>query len=543
MAYKQRHILYGQSHKNKREKSDAMRMPRSTAAICACLGVLWTPWVHADLQLNLVAGRNEVVDISHAGDGSDRLFLVEQSGRIFVLEDGMELPNAFLDIRAKVRSTGNEQGLLSLAFAPDYRFSGDFYVWYTNLAGDTVLERHQVSDDPNVADAGSGDVILEAQQPFSNHNGGRLRFGPDGMLYLGLGDGGGSFDPNGNGQFGGTLLGKLIRIDVDPNHGAYAIPPDNPFTQTGGILDEIWALGLRNPWRINFDVATGDLFIADVGESQIEEVNVQPAGSGGGENYGWSIMEGGQCVSGGCDQTGLTLPVAEYSHGAGCSVTGGEVYRGAAYPALHGIYLFADFCSGRIWGLNRNGGQWQMEELADTNLQITTFGLGEDRSVYVAGRNSGIYLLSDGPVQPEPKFAIHAGLNDSWFNPATPGQGFFITVFPDIKQVFLAWFTYDTDRPPGNVKAKLGEPGHRWLTAFGAYEGNTATLDIELTSGGVFDMAPPMPMQDPYGSIVLEFASCNQARVIYDISSIGDRGSIPIERIAPDNVAVCEAMQ
>jgi len=496
-----------------------------------------------NLQLTPVADRNDVVDIAHAGDGSGRLFLIEQEGRVFIVDDGVELQTPFLDIRAQVRSTGNEQGLLSLAFAPDYALSGIFYVWYTNVFGNTVLERYAVGPNPNLAEADSGDVILDVPQPRSNHNGGRLRFGPDGLLYLGLGDGGGSFDPDGNGQFGGTLLGKLIRIDVDPAHGDYAIPPDNPFLGNGQVRDEIWALGLRNPWRISFDAETGDLFIADVGQNELEEVNFQSATSNGGENYGWAIMEGSECVSNGCDQTGLTLPVAQYAHNAHCSIAGGEVYRGQAYFGLIGSYFFADFCSGQIWGLRRNGSQWQMDALLDTNLQITTFGLGEDRSVYVAGRNSGVYLLSDGPVQPEPGFEINAGLNDSWFNPSTPGQGFFITVFPDIRQVFLAWFTYDSERPPANVEAILGEPGHRWLTAFGAYDGATATLEIELTRGGVFDMAEPVPVQEPDGTILLRFAGCNSGSVAYDITSTGVQGMIPIERIALDNVAACEATQ
>lgn len=480
------------------------------------------------------------MDITNAGDGSGRLFLVERRGRVFVVENGVQRATPFLDIPNRVGSAGGEQGLLSLAFAPDYRTSGDFYIWYTNTGGDTVLERYQVGPNANIANASTGEIILEVSQPFSNHNGGRLRFGPDGMLYLGLGDGGGSFDPLGNGQSGGTLLGKLIRIDVDPAHGSYAVPPDNPYRGDGSVRNEVWALGLRNPWRISFDSETGDLYIADVGQNQLEEVNFQPSGSSGGENYGWDIMEGSQCAGGGCNPAGLTLPVAEYSHTQGCSVSGGEVYRGAAYPDLRGVYFFADFCSGRLWGLSRDGGPWQMTQLTDTSLQITTFGLGEDGSVYVAARNSGIYLLSDGPVQPETSFEITAGLNDAWFNPATPGQGFFITVFEDSGEVFLAWFTYDTERPPANVEANLGEPGHRWLTAFGPYDGETSVLEIELTQGGVFDMSEPGTVQGPNGTIVLQFGDCNSGLVTYDITSAGQQGVIPIERIAMDNVPACE---
>jgi len=494
-----------------------------------------------DLQLTQVSGRTAIVDITNAGDGSGRLFLVEQEGRIFVLEDGVELSQPFLDIRQQVGAQGNEQGLLSMAFAPDYASSGYFYIWYTDISGDTLLERYRVSSDPNRADANSGEVVLEVRQPFSNHNGGRLQFGPDGMLYLGIGDGGDGFDPQGNGQFGGTLLGKLIRIDVDPSHGTYAIPPDNPFANTDAVLDEVWALGLRNPWRISFDSMTGDLYIADVGQLMLEEVNFQPADSTGGENYGWVIMEGSQCVTPGCDQGGLTLPVFDYPRASGCAITGGEVYRGHDYPALFGMYLFGDFCRGTIWGMKRSGSDWQVTELADTSHLIVTFGLGESGDVYVSGRNSGVFLLRDGSEPPG--FSINPGLNDAWFNPATPGQGFFITVYPNSSEIFLAWFTYDTERPDPSVQASLGDAGHRWLTAFGSYSGESAVLEIELTSGGVFDMIQPAPQQALDGEILLEFDGCNSGMVTFDIDSIGQQGQIPIERIALDNVGPCEAAQ
>ncbi len=494
-----------------------------------------------DLHVTQIAERARIVDIANAGDGSHRLFLVEQQGRVFVLDGGLELGQPFLDIRNKVRSSGNEQGLLSLAFAPDFQESGVFYVWYTNLFGATVLERYRVSQNPDAADPSSGEIVLDVPQPFENHNGGRLRFGPDGMLYLGLGDGGGAFDPQGNGQAGDTLLGKLIRVDVAAGNGTYAIPPDNPFAASGSVLGEIWALGLRNPWRISFDSATGDLFIADVGQNDTEEVNFQAANSNGGENYGWAIMEGSQCVVSGCAQSGLTLPVAEYGHGPHCSISGGEVYRGSAYPGLEGMYLYGDFCSGVIWGLSRNAGQWQLEQLLDSDLNITTFGLGEDGHVYVADRSTGVYLISDGPFNAG--FVINAGLNDAWFNPATPGQGFFITVFPETGQMFLAWFTYDTARPPANVEANLGEPGHRWLTAFGLFSGHSAVLDIELTQGGVFNTGVPSPAQSPDGTILVEFTGCDSGTVTYDIDSASLQGVIPIQRIALDNVPLCEAFQ
>lgn len=507
------------------------------ACLCILPGTLWG----IDLKLKRVTDRQDIVDIANAGDGSGRLFLVERAGRIFVLEDGVELQTPFLDISEQVSTTGPEQGLFSVAFAPDHEVSGLFYVWYTNLSGDTVLDRFSVGPDPNVADPDSRDEIGVVSQPRDNHNGGRLRFGPDGMLYLGLGDGGG---PNDNAQSGNTLLGKLVRIDVDPRHGSYAVPPDNPFVGDAEVRDEIWAFGLRNPWRISFDPETGDLYIADVGEDSWEEVNFQPASSNGGENYGWPIIEGRKCVEDGCSKRGLVRPVAQYAHGTRhCSITGGEVYRGQAYPDLVGTYLFGDFCSGRIWGLTRDGDEWQRVKLRGTKLRITSFGLGEDRSVYVAGSNLGVYLISDGPVQPESGFQINSGLSDSWFNPATPGQGFFVTVYPDSGEILLAWFTYDTERPPENVEANLGGPGQRWLTAFGPYAGNTGVLDIEVTRGGEFDTAQPAPVQQRDGTIVLEFDGCNSGRVIYDITSAGLQGTIPIERLSSDNVPLCEAAQ
>ena len=255
--------------------------------------------VHGDdpeLEFTIINNRINIVEIANAGDGSGRLFLVQRSGRIYIQDGGLELFSPFLDIRTRVEASGGEQGLLSVAFAPNYETSGYFYVWYTGAGGGTVLSRFRVSDDSDIADPASEQIVLTVDQPFSNHNGGRLQFGPDGMLYLGLGDGGAAFDPQENGQDGSTLLGKVIRIDVNPVHGTYAIPGDNPFVGNGSVRDEIWALGLRNPWRIGFDSKTGDLFIADVGQGEMEEVNFQPGTSTGGENYGWSIMEGSQCV-------------------------------------------------------------------------------------------------------------------------------------------------------------------------------------------------------------------------------------------------------
>lgn len=334
------------------------------------------------------------VHITHAGDGSERLFVVEQAGRIWIIQDGALLSTPFLDISDRVVS-GGEQGLLSVAFPPDYGGKGYFYVDYTSITGggDTVVARYNVSGDPNVADPESEQVLLTTDQPFSNHNGGQLAFGPDTYLYIGMGDGGSGGDPLNNAQSPGTLLGKLLRIDVesDPGAGPYLIPSDNPFIEDVEFRDEIWALGLRNPWRFSFDRQTGDVYIGDVGQSSHEEIDFQPASSTGGENYGWNVMEGAHCFnSTPCDQTGLVLPVAEYDHSQGnCSVTGGMVYRGHEYAGLQGIYLYGDFCSGQIWGLRKNGTEWQSALLLDSPYTISTFGEDEAGNLYLADYSSG----------------------------------------------------------------------------------------------------------------------------------------------------------
>jgi glucose/arabinose dehydrogenase len=274
-----------------------------------------------------------------------RLFVVEKTGGIRIVKDGTLLPGLFLDLSSQV-SMGAEQGLLGLAFDPEYTSTGRFLVHYTDLAGNTVLSRFQVSADPDLADAATEQIILTATQPFTNHNGGQIAFGPDGFLYLGLGDGGSSGDPEGRGQDLSDLLGSILRLDVragDP----YTVPADNPFVGNPGARPEVWSYGLRNPWRFSFDRANGDLYIADVGQNQLEEVDVSTAadGAGRGVNYGWSIMEGSLCFRGpGCDQTGLTLPLLEYSHREGCSITGGYVYRGSAVPQIQGQYFYSDFC-------------------------------------------------------------------------------------------------------------------------------------------------------------------------------------------------------
>lgn len=330
----------------------------------------------------MVSGLERPVDIQSAGGGPGRLFIVEKVGRIRIVLEDQILPETFLDISDRVGSGGNEQGLLGLAFHPNYAENGHFFVNYTDKSGNTNIARFTAMG-PNIADPGSEKAIFYVEQPFRYHNAGALAFGPDGYLYIPLGDGGSGSDPQNHGQNLNTALGSILRVDVD-NGDPYAIPGDNPFG------NEIWAYGLRNPWRISFDV-TGDLYIGDVGENQWEEIDMIPAGSAGGQNLGWSILEGTHPYNG-SSQAGLTPPVAEYRHGPGCSVTGGYVYRGAMREWM-GVYFFGDYCSGEVWGLIQSDGGWQAQILFDAGVNITSFGRDESGELYLAGDNGQILRL------------------------------------------------------------------------------------------------------------------------------------------------------
>jgi glucose/arabinose dehydrogenase len=343
----------------------------------------------------VVEGLDRPVALAHAGDGTGRLFIAQQGGEIRILDGTRLLPVPFLDLSSSV-SSGSEQGLLGLAFHPNYETNGLFYVNLTDAAGDTQILRFTVSADANVADPGSVVPLLSVDQPFANHNGGQLVFGPDGKLWIGLGDGGSAGDPGNRAQSGSTLLGKILRIDVDQGV-PYGIPLDNPFVADPAVRDEIWALGLRNPWRFSFDRLTGDLFIADVGQNAWEEVSFEPVTSGGGRNYGWRRMEGAHCFNpaSNCDDGSLVLPILEYSHSLGCSITGGYRYRGAEMPERFGTYFFGDFCSGRIWGgiENVETGTWTSTELLDSDVLISTFGEDEQGELYVADLGGTLYRM------------------------------------------------------------------------------------------------------------------------------------------------------
>ncbi len=331
----------------------------------------------------IASGLQRPVDLQPKGSG--RLFIIEKTGRIRIIENGQLLSEPFLDITDRVGSRGNEQGLLGLAFHPQYEENGWFYVNYTDTNGDTVLARFQVLSDANRSDPGSELRLLGVDQPYPNHNGGALAFGPDGYLYAGLGDGGAAGDPQGNAQSLDTLLGKILRLDVDSGE-PYAIPGDNPFG------NEIWAYGLRNPWRLSFDTATGDLYIGDVGQGEWEEIDFLAAGSAGGANFGWDHREGAHDYEGG-GPAGMIDPVAEYSHPeGGCSVSGGYVYRGAM-PEWNGIYLYGDYCTGIIWGLFRSVAGWQEQQLFDVDVTITSFGQDENGEVYLVSDSGSIHRL------------------------------------------------------------------------------------------------------------------------------------------------------
>jgi hypothetical protein len=349
--------------------------------------------LRTDFKLALqevASGLNNPVYVT-SPPGDARLFLVEQPGRIRIIENGQLIAAPFLDIASRVAS-GGERGMLSVAFHPQYATNGFFYVYFTGPSGEIRVERFSVSSSRNQANAASAKVILSVAHPRSNHNGGLAMFGPDGMLYLGLGDGGGGGDPDRNGQNQATLLGKILRIDVSSGD-PYSIPTGNPFAGRADARPEIWAMGLRNPWRFAFDRSAGTLYVADVGQNAIEEVNVV-ASTRAGVNYGWNVLEGSSCYeASSCSRQGLELPVLEYGHENGqCSVTGGFVYRGSSIPELAGTYFYADYCAGWVRSFTYNA---TATDKRDWNLgsigSVTSFGEDSSGELYLTSSNGRVY--------------------------------------------------------------------------------------------------------------------------------------------------------
>jgi glucose/arabinose dehydrogenase len=434
---------------------------RSLALVFAAIGAVLldaAPKAHAIDAITLVpvhTGLARPVALTHAGDGSNRIFIVQQGGQILV-SSGSGAPTTFLDIDPLVRCC-DEEGLLSVAFHPGFG-EGDnhyFYVNYTNNNGDSVIARYTANAPPNenTADPNSALILKTIPHPgASNHNGGQLQFGPDGFLYLGMGDGGGAGDPNNNGQSINTLLGKMLRLDVD------ATPPyiaaGNPYEGATPGLDEIWSIGLRNPWRFSFDRWTGDLFVADVGQGDWEEVNVIAAGTPAPLNYGWRIMEGTHCYPPGtpsCDTTGLVLPPIEYDHTNGdCAVAGGYRYRGSVYPEMVGQYLYGDYCTGRIWSaVPSGGGTWASSLILDAPLFISAFGEDETGELYVLhhGETTGAVYRIDASLMADGDDDGCADVEETGADPADGGA----------RDPLSPWDFFDVPSPAGPATGADGK--------------------------------------------------------------------------------------
>ena len=504
---------------------DAARRPCQCGArtrIAACVLLVASVFAMvapaAALEVALVpfaAGLDQPDNIANAGDA--RLFVLEQPGVIRIVEpDGSVLPTPFLDISSRVSCCG-EQGLLGLAFDPGYAANGRFYVDYTDNAGNTQVSRFSVTANPDVADPNGEVGILSVVQPFSNHNGGDLQFGPDGYLYISLGDGGSGGDPQGNGQNGQTLLGKILRIDVDGG-SPYAIPADNPFVGDPGTLDEIWALGLRNPWRFSFDRSTGDLFIADVGQASREEVDFQPAASGGGQNYGWRCYEGNAAYDlTGCGPAGdYVFPIHDYTHADGCAITGGFVYRGSQFPALLGHYLFADYCSGKLWALSPDGGGgWNVDDVGQFPINFTSFGEDAAGEIYAAAQAGAIYHVQATVPAPACPPTPAGGCSE-------PGKSLLLLKAPgDPARRRLLWKWL---KGPATAQADFGDPA-AGATAVGLclYDGTqslVAAAGVAAVTGWKtlgdrgFEYRDPAAAGDGVSKIVLRGGDAGKSKIL-----------------------------
>lgn len=458
----------------------------------------------------LASGLELPLHITHSGDGSGRVFVIEQRGRIRIIRSQSLVSRPFLAIEGRVIS-GGEQGLLSVAFPPGYNTKRYFYVDYTRQPdGATVISRFRLTADPDQADAGSEEIILTIPQPFANHNGGLLAFGPlDGYLYIGMGDGGSGGDPNNNAQNPNSLLGKILRIDVESGTIPYAIPPSNPYVSRPEFRPEVWALGLRNPWRYSFDRMTGDLYIADVGQGSWEEIDFRAANAVGGRNFGWRILEGAHCYnppSGCVAPEDYSPPVAEYDHSQGCSVTGGFVYRGTLFPSMQGIYFYGDYCSGRIWGLRLISGQWETTQLLTTSHFISSFGEDEAGNLYLSDLTEGTVYALKGDPAPSVTISSPAGgaaVTGTILVQATASDNGTVTrVELSVDDALLATdvappysFDWDTTKYPNGIhriKATayddLGQPNSHEISV---NVGNVGTYSLNIGAGAGGTTNPP----------------------------------------------------
>ncbi len=486
------------------------------------------------IELELFAsGFDGPVALENAGD--DRMFVVEQDGVIRVRQSDGTV-STFLDISGPVNSNSNERGLLGLAFHPDYAQNGEFYVNYTRSGGATRISRFNVSSDENIADENSEEVILEIDQPYNNHNGGDIQFGPDGYLYIGMGDGGSANDPDNFAQNTQSLLGKMLRIDID-GASPYEVPSNNPFISDGNVLDEIWAIGLRNPWRYSFDAETGDLWIGDVGQTNLEEIDFQPSSSAGGENYGWRCYEGNNPFNTvGCGPASdFVDAVFEYSHAGGnCSVTGGFVYRGSMQPELVGNYFCVDYCSGNFWSVYMNAGVWESEMVLQAGqFGWSTFGQDVNNELFVVNQDGNIYRIVDACAGFSPTFTVNgdvlsapAGSDYQWFLngqiiPGANGQTYTITETGD----------YSLAMTSTNGCSGISEPVNVILTSIGAIEilselnyfPNPAKSELNIQFQAFETATVNVQLISALGQVVSEKSLITQSglnQVLFDLTKI-----------------------
>lgn len=467
-----------------------MRLFEFTLATLVLCPILTAQWPQIGWE-RVVTGLKQPTLVTGAGDGTGRLFVVEQIGRVRILRDGILLEKPFLDLTARAGFDKNH-GLFSIAFPPRFAERKHFYANFTDADGNTVIARYKVTEDPNVADPASEELILEIPQPFAQHYGGMMAFSPvDGMLYISTGDGpigveaDGKYldDPLDNGQNKAIMLGKILRIDTESGVGSYEVPADNP--RKPGWLAENWSIGWRNPWRFSFDRKTGDMYIGDVGSDGYEEIDFEPAGAGGG-NYGWALREGNHCVARKecAERDDLIPPVLEYAHDEGCSVTGSVVYRGRNFPELDGTYFFGDFCRGMVWAMKRSAGKWIAEKMGPSGAMLVSFGTGDDGEVFAVDYKGSILRM----IKLVPAFAVTAVGNGASSEPGmVPGS---------LSSIFTAGL-------PGVTEAAGQEEQPAPLIRSGVtvWVNGTKVPVVSVEPGGKVDFLAPYVLPDKIATV------------------------------------------